>query len=104
MSKITLMIMAKEYSLNLIKNDNLGGSNALYSLPFVAYLQHSPNKNQYNFRNFQEKSAQLAYSIFKKIFILRSGNFLTVVDSFFAQPAVKNKINFYAAKVAACRN
>ena len=40
----------------------------------------------------------------KKIFILRSGNFLTVVDSFFAQPAVKNKINFYAAKVAACRN
>ena len=63
---------------------NLGGSNALYSLPFVANLQHSPNKNQYNFRNFQEKSAQLAYSIFKKIFILRSGNFLTAVDSFFA--------------------
>jgi hypothetical protein len=88
----------------LNKDYNLEGSNALYSLPFVAYLQHSPNKNQYNFRNFQEKSAQLAYSIFKKIFILRSGNFLTVVDSFFAQPAVKNKINFYAAKVAACRN
>jgi len=50
----------------------------------------------------------------KKFFILRSGNFLTVVDSIFADslfvdsfltsPAVKNKINFYAAKVAACRN
>ena len=98
----------------LNKDYNLGGSNALYSLPFVAYLQHSPNKNQYNFRNFQEKSALDLNSIFKKIFILRSGNFLTVVDSifadslfvgsFFAQPAVKNKINFYAAKVAACRN
>jgi hypothetical protein len=88
----------------LNKDYNLGGSNALYSLPFVAYLQHSPNKNQYNFRNFQEKFAKLANSIFKKIFILRSGNTQTAVNSFFAQPAVKNKINFYAAKVAACRN
>ena len=76
------MIMAKEYSLNLIKNDNLGGSNALYSLPFVAYLQHSPNKNEYNWKKFEEKSTLDLHSIFKKIFILRSGNFLTAVDSF----------------------
>ena len=68
----------------LNKDYNLEGSNALYSLPFVAYLQHSPNKNQYNFRNFQEKSAQRVYSIFKKIFILRSGDIQTAVDSFFA--------------------
>ena len=63
---------------------NLGGSNALYSLPFVAYLQHSPNKNQYNWKKFEEKSALDLNSIFKKIFILRSGNLLTAVDSIFA--------------------
>ena len=96
-------------ALKMESDYNLGGSNALYSLPFVAYLQHSPNKNEYDWKKFEEKSAMDLNSIFKKFFILRSGNIQTAVDSFFAdrffdQPAVKNKINFYAAKVAACRN
>ena len=70
-------------ALKMESDYNLGGSNALYSLPFVAYLQHSPNKNQYNWKKFEEKFANSANSIFKKIFILRSGSFLTAVDSFF---------------------
>ena len=57
------MIMAKIYSL---KNYNLGGSNALYSLPFVAYLQHSPNKNEYNWKKFEEKSNSLRTAFLKK--------------------------------------